>query len=187
MVWCTGSKQFRPRDENESVKSTRKQKSAANRGRSSRQLGRRARAARPRRVRVPRELDRLAVLQPERILKASANLDQDLAADVRGAALAAGAGAVATAGERLARAAGPQADAVEAFPHVDDDAHDLAVLLVFERLADGGQHDVQPDVVDVDGFAVAELEGPLAAVLVLRVLPLRSHAGFEEVVVGLLG
>jgi len=44
---------------------------------------------------------------------------------------------------------------------------------------------VQPQVVDVDGLLVLELVGPLAAVLVLRVLPLGANLVLEEMVVGL--
>jgi hypothetical protein len=44
---------------------------------------------------------------------------------------------------------------------------------------------VQPQVIDGDRALVLELVRPLAAVLVLRVLPLRSYALLEEVVVGL--
>jgi hypothetical protein len=44
---------------------------------------------------------------------------------------------------------------------------------------------VEPEGVDVDGLLVLELEGPLAAVLVLRVLPLGPYVLLEQVVVGL--
>jgi hypothetical protein len=44
---------------------------------------------------------------------------------------------------------------------------------------------VQPQLVDGDGPLVLELVRPLAAMLVLRILPLRSYAFLEEVVVSL--
>jgi hypothetical protein len=89
----------------------------------------------------------------------------------------------------FARASGasPKTDAVEALAHVDNYALHFAVLFVLEGLADGGEHDVQPDGVDVNGLLVAVLEGPFAAVFVLGVFPFGTDAGFEEVVVGLLG
>jgi hypothetical protein len=138
-------------------------------------LGLCARTTGVRRVRVAGKLGLFVLVQAQRRLEAAANLHEHLAAHLGGPPLAA------------ARAAGPQPDAVEALAHVDDDAHDLAVVLVLERLADGGQHDVQPQRVDVDAALVLELIGPLAAVLVLLVLPLGLDAGLEEVVVRLLG
>lgn len=136
---------------------------------------------------MTRKLDGLVLRQLEDGLELTANSLQDLLALLNGAALAAGHVAVAAAGDALADGAGPDADAVEGLADVDDDAHDLAVVLVLERLADGRQHRVQPQVVDVDAALVLELVRPLAAVLVLRVLPLRSHALLEQVVVGLEG
>ena len=138
-------------------------------------------------INVTREFNRIALLQRQHILKAPPNLHQDILALLRAPALATSRVAIAATGERLTRALRPQTDTVEALAHVDDHAHDLAVVLVLERLADGGQHDVQPQVVDVDQLLVAEGVGPFAAVLVVGVLPLGADAGFEEVVVGLLG
>jgi len=44
---------------------------------------------------------------------------------------------------------------------------------------------MQPQLVDVDRPLILELEGPLAAMLVLRVLPLWPHAFLEEMVIRL--
>jgi hypothetical protein len=46
---------------------------------------------------------------------------------------------------------------------------------------------VEPQVVDVNGLLVLELVGPLATMLVLRVLPLGSDAMLEEMVIRLDG
>ena len=46
---------------------------------------------------------------------------------------------------------------------------------------------MKPQLVDVDPTLVLEAVGPLPAVLVLRILPLRSYASLEQVVVGLEG
>lgn len=45
---------------------------------------------------------------------------------------------------------------------------------------------MQPEFVDGDVFFVFELEGPFAAVFVLRIFPFWAHTLLEEVVVGLL-
>ena len=45
---------------------------------------------------------------------------------------------------------------------------------------------MQPEFVDGDVFFVFKLEGPFAAVFVLRIFPFWAHALLEEVVVGFL-
>lgn len=122
-------------------------------------------------VRVAREFDLVVVLELQSLLEALANLGERLLCLFRGLA--------------LADRACPKTDTVKPSPHVDDDAHDLVIILVLEVLTDSREHDVEPQSVDVDGLLVLELEGPLAAVLVLRVLPLGSHTLLEEVIVGL--
>lgn len=94
--------------------------------------------------------------------------------------------AVSTSGERLSDALGPETDTVESFANIDYDTHDLAIVLVLECLTDSGEHDVQPQLVDVDGLLVLELEGPLSTVLVLRVLPFWTDTFLEEMVIGFL-
>ncbi len=143
------------------------------------ELGFRTSAAGVGSVGVARELDRLVVLELERLLEPLSNLQQNLLALLLGPALA------SIAGDGAADSACPQTDTVEASPNVDDDTHDLVVVLILKVLANGSEHDVKPERVDVDGLLFLELEGPLAAVLVLCVFPLGSHALLEEVVVGL--
>lgn len=128
-------------------------------------------------VRVARELHHVSLVQSENILESPADRLQDLLALRRCAG-------VLIAGNALAHGACPQAHAVEALAHVHHHAHDFVVVVSLECLADGGELCVQPEVVDRDGALVLKLVGPLAAVLVLRVLPLRSYALLEEVVVG---
>lgn len=137
------------------------------------------------RVGVAGELDALVRRQLEDILEPLADGEEDLLALLRRSALATGDIAIAAAGDALADGAGPDANAEEGLSHVDDDAHDLAVVLVLEGLADGGHHGLQPQLVDVDAAFVFKLVGPLAAVLVLGVLPLGPHALLEEVIVRL--
>ncbi len=139
------------------------------------------------RLGMTRELDLVGFAQLKHLLEATAQSLEHFLPLVEAAALSARYVARRPAWDRLAHGAGPQADAVEALAHVHDDAHDLAVavLLVLERLADGGQHDLQPQVVDGHGALVFELEGPLSAVLILAIFPLRSDAFLEQMIVGL--
>ncbi len=81
--------------------------------------------------------------------------------------------------------ASPDTNTVESLTDVDDNAHNLSVVLVLEGLTDGSKHDVQPDIVDWDAALVLELIRPLSTVLVLWVLPLWLCALLEEMVVGL--
>jgi hypothetical protein len=85
---------------------------------------------------------------------------------------------------RLARRASPKTDTPEGLADVDVHAHDLIILIGLERLTNGRQHKVEPDV--IVSLAVLEGEGPATAVLVLRVLPLGAYTALEEMVVGLL-
>lgn len=136
---------------------------------------------------VARELEQLVGGQLQDILDAAANGHENLLALLGSPALAAGHITVTTVGYALANSASPDTDTVECLADVDDHAHDLTVLLILQRVADGGQHDMQPQLIDVDAALVLELVGPLAAVLVLGILPLGPHAGLEKVVVGLEG
>lgn len=130
-------------------------------------------------ISVTRELDGLVFLELKRLLEPLANLQQNLLALLLGPALS------TLAGDSAADCAGPQTDTVEASPNVDDDTHDLIVVLVLEVLSDGSEHNMEPERIDVDDLLVLELEGPFASVLVLRVFPLGSYALLEEMVVGL--
>jgi len=130
-------------------------------------------------VGVTRELYGFLVVELERLLEPLADLEEHFLALLSSTGLAAVARNSATNRPR------PETDTVEASSNVDDNAHDLVVLLVFEVLANGSKHDVQPERVDVDGLLVLELERPLASVLVLRIFPLGPYALLEEMVVGL--
>lgn len=145
------------------------------------ELGLGARAARLLGVGVARELDLVVVLQLQRALEAPSNLRQRLLALLRSPGLA----VVRLGREGFARATGPEADTVEASSNVHDDTHHFVVVFVLKVLADGCEHDVQPEGVDVDCLLFLELESPLSSVLVLLVFPLGSDALLEQVVVGL--
>jgi len=125
-------------------------------------------------VGVTTKLDLLIRRQLHRLLELLPNLQQGLLSR-------------AIAALALAHRPRPQPDAEEGLAHIDDDAHDLVVVVFLEGFADGGQLGVEPQFVDVDALLVFELVGPFAAVLVLRIFPFGADAAFEEVVVGFLG
>ena len=143
------------------------------------ELGLRTSAARVGSLGVARELDNVVLLQLEGLLEPLSDLQQNLLTLLLSPGLA------GITGDGAADGACPQTDTVEASPHVDDDTHDLVVVLILEVLADGSEHDMEPERIDVDRLLLPELEGPFAAVLVLRVFPLGLDALLEEVVVGL--
>ena len=131
------------------------------------------------RIGVARELDGLVLLELESLLESLADLLECLLALFLCPTLA------ALARNGTANRACPQTNTVESSPNIDNNTHDLVVVLVLKVLADGSKHDVEPERDDVDGLLVLELEGPLASVLVLRVFPFGSYALLEEMVVGL--
>ena len=128
---------------------------------------------------MTRELDLLGGVESENLLEALADLLQPLLALLGVSALNGG-----LALGLLASSARPQTDTPEGLADVDDNTHDLVVLVVFKGLANGSKHDVEPSL--IVGLAVLEGVGPTATVLVLRVLPLGAHTSLEEVVVRLL-
>jgi hypothetical protein len=131
------------------------------------------------RVGVAHELDGLLVGDLEDLLEAVADLHEDSLRLLRGAlglALLGGVGLGTSA-------AGPEADTVEGLADVDDDTHDLVVVVILELLTNGSEQDVEPDV--VVGLALLEGVGPTATVLVLGIFPLGADAVLEEMVVGL--
>lgn len=150
---------------------------------SNRKLGLGPRAARMRTIRMTRELHHLAVLQHKHLLQFPSNILEYPLALLGAPALAPRYIPFATARNTLAYSLRPQSDTVEAAADIDHHAHDFAIVVVFEGLANGSEGDVQPEVVDGRGFAL-EAVGPFAAVFVLGIFPFRAHAFFEEVVVG---
>jgi len=105
---------------------------------------------------VSREFDDLALIQAERLLERAANLHEDLLALLDGAAFATGYVAVTAAWEGLADSARPDTDTVETLANVHNNAHDLAIVLVLDGLADGSEHNVQPKGIDVDELLILE-------------------------------
>lgn len=149
-------------------------------------LGLGAAASGTRAVGVAGELDGLGGGKLQDLLEPAANGHEYLLALSRGATLAAADIAVPTVRNVLSYRTSPNSDPVESLADIDNNTHDLTVVLVLERLANGGKHDVEPERVDVDAALVLVLVRPLATVLVLGVFPLGADAVLEEMVIGLL-
>lgn len=151
----------------------------------NRELGLGTSAPAVRTVGVARELEELRGLQLQHLLEAAADGEQDIASLICGSALAAGDVTVTAARDALANGAGPDTHTEEGLSDVDNHAHDLSILFLLQSLADGGQHGVKPQLVDIDAALILEAVRPLSAVLVLGVLPFWPDTLFKEVVVGL--
>jgi hypothetical protein len=134
---------------------------------------------------VTRKLEELRRLELENLLEATSNRKEDLTALFRRATLSTSNISIPTAGNALADCPSPNTNSEEGLADVDDNTHNLTILLVLQSLADSGKHSVEPKLIDVDAALVLEAVGPLATVLVLGILPLGAYALLEEVVVGL--
>lgn len=130
-------------------------------------------------VGMTRELKELGGLKLQNLLEAAADGQEDFSTLVSRPALAAGHIPISTARNALSYGASPEADTEEGLPHIHNNAHDFAVVLSLEGLANGGEHGVEPEFVNVDVALVLEAVRPLAAVLVLGVLPLGPHTLLE--------
>jgi hypothetical protein len=136
---------------------------------------------------VAGELDLLAGRQLQNLLEPPADRQEDTPALLGSAALSTSDITISSVGNMLSYGASPHTDTIKRLTDVDDNAHDLPVVLVLEGLANSGHHDLEPETVDLDVALVLVLVRPLAAVLVLGVFPLGPDAGLEKVIVGLLG
>ena len=144
-----------------------------------------ARAATVGTVGVAREFELLLRRELQDFLEALANLHEDLASLLGRTTLTASHIAIAATGDALANCAGPDTDTEECLADVDNHTHDLAILLFLKGLADRAQHGVQPELVNVDVALFFEAVRPLAAVLVLDVLPFGTDVLLEKVVIRL--
>ena len=137
---------------------------------------------------MPRKLHLLAILQLQHLLEFPAQIHKHLPRLLRRTSLPTRHIAVPTSRNALADRLGPQSQAVEALADIHHNTHDLAVIIIgFEGLANGGEHEVEPELVDGDGTLFFELVGPFAPVLVLEIFPFGPDALLEEVVVGFEG
>ena len=131
------------------------------------------------------ELNLLACRELQDFLESSANSHKNILALVVAAALTTSNVTVTTSGNALSYSACPNADSVKGLSDVDNNAHDLTIVLLLESLADSAHHHLEPETVDVDISLVLVLVRPFAAVLVLGVFPLRADTGLEQMVIGL--
>jgi hypothetical protein len=136
---------------------------------------------------MSRELDLLRGRQLENLLELAADRQENLLTLLTTTALATSNIAFTSAGDALSDGTGPDTNSEEGLSDVDNYTHDLAIVLVLESLTNGGHHDLEPKAVDINVSLILVLVRPLAAVLVLGVLPLGADAGLEEVVVGFEG
>ena len=136
---------------------------------------------------VTRKLNLLSGRELQDFLEPTANVEQDVLALLTAATLTASNVAVTSVGNVLAGGASPDTNTVEGLAHIDHNAHDLAIVLLFERLANSRHHHLKPEAIDFDTALILVLVRPLATVLVLGVLPFGTDASLEQVVVGLLG
>jgi hypothetical protein len=136
-------------------------------------------------VGVAREFDLLRGRQLEDLLEFLANVQENVLTLLTASALATSNVTLSSAGNALSYGASPDTDTEEGLANIDNNTHDLAIILVLESLANGGHHDLKPETVDIDVALVLVLVRPLATVLVLGVLPLGADSSLEKVVVGL--
>lgn len=108
-------------------------------------------------VGVTGELHLLAGRKLKNLLDPPAHAEEGLLALLGGATLAASHVTVTAARNGLADATRPDTNTVEGLADIDDHTHDLAIVLVLQGVADSGQHDVQPQLVDVDAALGLEL------------------------------
>ena len=120
---------------------------------------------------MPNELELVVRPQFQRLLEVLSDLDERLSTR-----------AVTTLA--LAGSPGPQANSEECLSDVDHHAHNLVVVVFFESLADGRELCREPQIINIDSLLILELERPLAAMLVLRILPFRANTTLKEMVVG---
>ena len=130
-------------------------------------------------VRMARKLNDIRLLQTQDLLETTSDILQYLFTLCSGASLSA-----LVAGQTLADGTSPETDTIEPLANINHDTHNLVVVVVFERFANGGELGVQPELVNGDGTLVLEGVGPFTAVFVLLVFPFGADAFFEEVVVG---
>lgn len=137
--------------------------------------------------RVSAELDHLVPFDLQNLLEPGSNPIKNTLALFRAASLTASDIAVSAVRNALADSLRPDADTIEALANIDHNPHHLAVALIFEGLADSGEHDVQPKLVNRDATLFLERIRPFASMFVLGIFPFRPYAFLEKMVVGLDG
>lgn len=106
---------------------------------------------------MTRELDLLVGTKLQRGLKLPADTHQDLLALLGRTTFATSNITITAARNMSTGSASPDTDTIKGLAHVDNNAHDLTILFLLERLADGRKHGMHPELVDVDGALILEL------------------------------
>lgn len=136
-------------------------------------------------VGVTRELNLLSRGQLKDLLEAASNRQENVLTLLGATSLSASNITLASTGDALSDGASPDTNTEESLTDVDDNTHDLAIILVLKGLANGAHHNLEPKTVDVDISLVLVLVRPLATMLVLGVLPLGANTLLEKMVIGL--
>jgi hypothetical protein len=106
---------------------------------------------------MTRELHDFSWWQLEDLFELATNVHQDLLSLLRRSTLAARHITISSTGNTLANSASPDTDTEEALANIDHDAHDFTVFFLLEGLADGGEHDMEPELIDGDIALLLEL------------------------------
>jgi len=136
---------------------------------------------------MTRELHLLLRWQLQDFLEFTANIHENFFALFDRSSLATSNIAITTTWDALSNCASPDTDTVEALSDITDNTHDLAITFLLEGLTNGREHDMEPELINVNQSLVLELVRPLSTVLVLLILPLWTNTFLEEVVVRLEG
>lgn len=109
-------------------------------------------------IRVARELNLFVIGELKNLLETSPNRHENVLTLFSATALATSNIAVSTARNAFANGTSPDTDTIEGLSHVDNDTHDLAIVLLLQSLTDGTHHNLQPQAVNIDVSLLLVLE-----------------------------
>jgi hypothetical protein len=115
------------------------------------ELGLGSGAAAVRTICVTRELHGIGVLQLQNLLEPSSDRQESLPALFGGPTLS-----VLVPRDALANGASPKTNSVERLADVNNDTHNLVVVVVLESFANGSELSVEPELIDRDSALVLE-------------------------------
>lgn len=108
-------------------------------------------------VGVTAEFKDLGVWQLQDLLELLADVRENLTALLWCSALSTCSVSISTSWNALSNCSGPYTNTVESLSHIDDNAHNFSIVLVFESFADGGEKNMKPDLVDRNTSLVLKL------------------------------
>jgi hypothetical protein len=106
---------------------------------------------------MTRELHHLLGRECQNLLELATDAHKDLLAFLWGTTFAACNISVAATWDALANCTGPDTDTVEALSDIADDSHDLAIAFLLQGLADGSEHNMEPQLVNINELFLLEL------------------------------